>query len=513
MPQQVAVHSGFCLVAFLSGGLTVQVRFPILLGAVVLMLGGCSTPLAYTARPAPLAPARTQFAARRLDDPALGAFLAQAGAAQPRPGQAWSFDALALVAGWFSADVAKAQARWQAALEQRQIGVAAPVSQFDAFLEHHSTTDAVRHTPWTLGLGFELTLPDPTRRAARAAQLDAEVALARLDLARAFWDARQRVRETWIAARAAAARVPLLGRQGLLWDERVQRTEVRFAHGEVAESELQAAMDARQQLRWLLAERQRQASASQAALRNAIGLPADGAELRLAPLSERPDLDAVARSGDPVLAALDNRLDLRAAEARFRLADAGVRWEVALQYPELGIKPGYEWDQGDHRLRVGIALPFALPQAHRAEVARAVAEREVRARELLGLQEEIIQQVVLGQRALTDALARRAGQADLLTRAHGAAARAATMVRLGEVDPLKRIDADLQVLARQLEDCDADVQLALSAEQLEDAVEQPLGQLAAAIEQMPDRRLPSAPPGDASDPAAAPDPFVSRRGS
>ena len=73
--------------------------------------------------------------------------------------------------------------------------------------------------------------------------------------------------------------------------------------------------------------------------------------------------------------ALLNNIPVRIALARYAATDAALRLEIARQVPELSLKPGYAWDQGDHRWSLGIG--YALPLANRNDgpIAEALARR------------------------------------------------------------------------------------------------------------------------------------------
>lgn len=446
-------------------------------------LAGCSTPLPYQERPPGLDSARAAFAQRRLDGAALAGFLEANGGRLPAAGQGWDFESLALAAGWFSPEVAAAQARWSAALDRRAAGLVRPAVPLDLALEHHSTTDANRPSPWTLALGLELVLPSERRQQARQAQLDSTVTLARLDLAQAFWGARQRLRSAWLELAALERQRSQRSHELTLATRREAAMRQRADLGEAAPAEQRAAALTLLQAQAASAETAREWEAAQARLRIAAGLPADGPALPLRDLLPAGDTqarEAEAALSGPALTgeALDNRLDLRTAEARFIAADADLRWELAQQYPELALRPGYEWDQDDHRLRVGLAFPLALPHARRVEVGQAQAEREARARELLGRQEGVLQELAQAREALSDALAERSSQLAGLAAQRALRERVEADRAGGEADLLQVLDAEAAVLQQEGQLDQADQLIALRCAQLEDALQQPVALLA-----------------------------------
>ncbi|MDE3010109.1 MAG: TolC family protein [Pseudomonadota bacterium] len=451
------------------------VRRAVGLACAATLLAACSAPLPYVARDPGLDAARAGFAARRLDDTALTAFLAQAGASVPGDGQPWDFDTLALVAAWHSDDVAAARVRWMSALERQRSGPPPQLTGLDLLLDPHTVTDALRPQPWTLGLGLEWLLPSERRLAARQGVLDSAELQARIELAQAIWRVRVRVREPWSAALELDAQLALAASTLALDGERARRIDVRVRHGEAAAADAVAARLAQAQAQTALEQLERQRDASHAALRAALGLPADGPAVPLQRAGGGVPLLPAAAAQQA--AALDNRLDLRAAEARFQAADADLRWEVAQQYPDMLLKPGYEWDQGDHRLRIGLSLPLALPRAHRPQVEQAQAEREARARELQGRQVAVIQELALARRAVGDAVAERAELQQLVVLAEQAWQLSLRAEALGETDPLQSSVAAQAVLAQRRQLALADHDLARRVAALEDAVQRPLHEL------------------------------------
>jgi outer membrane protein TolC len=84
--------------------------------------------------------------------------------------------------------------------------------------------------------------------------------------------------------------------------------------------------------------------------------------------------------------AVHERTDLRRLLADYAAAEAAVKLEVARQFPEISVKPGYLWDQGDRRwsLALGWLIPPTLgnqpaireAEARRQEVAQRFMARQ-----------------------------------------------------------------------------------------------------------------------------------------
>jgi outer membrane protein TolC len=101
-----------------------------------------------------------------------------------------------------------------------------------------------------------------------------------------------------------------------------------------------------------------------------------------------------ARSGDDLRAqALRDRADLQRLLAEYAAAEATVKLEVARQFPELSLKPGYLWDQADNRwsLALGWLVPPSL--GNRPAIREAEAKRQLVAQQFMARQAAIVGEI------------------------------------------------------------------------------------------------------------------------
>jgi outer membrane protein TolC len=174
-------------------------------------------------------------------------------------------------------------------------------------------------------------------------------------------------------------------------------------------------------------------------------------------------------------AGLVNRLDIRRSLADYAVAEAGLRLEVAKQYPDLHLDPGYEFDQGEHKFSIGPSVTIPLFDRNQGPIAEAKARRDEAAASFLALQADAIEAM---EKAVTDyhyALAewREADQAaGALQRRIEKAMEA--QVQLGETDRLTLLYTQLQSYAAMQARLESlrKVQEAIGA--LEDAIQHPL---------------------------------------
>jgi outer membrane protein TolC len=77
---------------------------------------------------------------------------------------------------------------------------------------------------------------------------------------------------------------------------------------------------------------------------------------------------------------------LRRALVDYAASEAALRLEVATQYPDIHLNPGYEYDQGDNRWGVGLSLELSVLNQNQGPIAEADARRTESAAKFNALQ-------------------------------------------------------------------------------------------------------------------------------
>jgi outer membrane protein TolC len=216
---------------------------------------------------------------------------------------------------------------------------------------------------------------------------------------------------------------------------------------------------------------------SRSALAAALGVPVGalaGANI-VWPELEHPPTDASIAPGTVQAAGLLNRSDVRGALADYSASENALQLEVARQYPDIHLGPGYAFEAEVNKWTLGI-ISLTLPIFNRNEgpIAEAEARREEAAARFTGLQARVIGETdrALAQyRSATAALADAEAALALARQQEAAAQR---LFNTGEGDRLLLIGARLQRVLAERGRLDAlrRAQDALGA--LEDAVQQPL---------------------------------------
>src|SRR5262249_21408954 len=204
-----------------------------------------------------------------------------------------------------------------------------------------------------------------------------------------------------------------------------------------------------------------------------VGVPVralEGVDIEFRLDASPPDLDRPA----PVLRrqALLARSDILAALADYGASQSALQLEIARQYPDVRIGPGYEYDQGLNKwATIGVSLELPVLNRNAGPIGEADARRTEAAARFAELQATVIDEIdraLANRDASREALARSQAvlgaereRVDSAMRAFGAGAADRLALRTVEVEYIRaeRIHLDAQVRLQQaLGDLEAAVQ-------------------------------------------------------
>ena len=340
--------------------------------------------------PEPLSPAASLsgFESRALSAPGLRAFLTANHTSPPAEGQAWSLQALTLTAFYYQPSLAEARARLVAAQAARITAGQRPNPSIAVAPGYDTGVPGAVH-PWIVPLSFDWPIETAGKRGYRLAQAQHLAAAARWDLAGTVWQVRVRVRSTLLGLYAARRSEALLAREESTRRSVAHLLEGQFSAGNVSSYEVaqaRIALDGTTLAREAAAGRLRQA---RIALAGALGVPQHalvGARFSFADLRTLPL--ALTRSQVRQYALL-NRADVRAALERYAASQSALQLQIARQWPDIHLGPGFTWNAqlaGDRQWQLGLSLPLPVLNHNQGPIAEARAQRRLAAAHFLTVQ-------------------------------------------------------------------------------------------------------------------------------
>jgi outer membrane protein, heavy metal efflux system len=435
--------------------------------AVAASLSACA-PQRYGAAPIAADRAAASFEARSLADPGLRAFAQKCLTRSEWPPEAWDYCALSIAALYFNPELETARARVAESEAQLVTAGARPNPSF-------GITPGVP-SPYLLTLELSFPIETAGKRGYRLRAARSLDEAARLDLAATAWKIRNEVRSAMVDVLVGSRTRDLLRAEVEVREDQVKILTGMSAAGEIARPEPDGARIELSRARASLAGAEEQVAEGRAALASAVGVPLKA--LESVQLSwrdfESPPSEGAWRIDEIEKDAVLNRLDVRRALAQYAAAEASLQLEIAKQYPDIDLGPGYTYEEKRSYFTVGLSATLPLFDRNQGPIAEAEAGRRRAAAQFLQTQARVIEgsarALALYQAAVKN-LEEAARLSDLQAARREAARQA---VRVGEEDRLVLDAAEIEssVTARARLEALAHAQRALG--DLEDALQRPL---------------------------------------
>jgi outer membrane protein TolC len=446
-----------------------------LLASLLTLVAGCAS---YHAAPISAAQNAHAIHARSLDDARLQEFIAATRGTDAAPDggdAAWDLTTLTLAALYYhpTLDLARANVDEARAgvLTARQ--VPNPSLSFEdlAF-----TPGAAAGTAWTVAPIINFLIETSGKRAKRTAEADAQLQAARAELAGAAWQVRGGVRDALIEIWAAERRIELVRSRLDIQEQLVALLKSRSDAGEDSGLELARERTNANQLRLAVEEADRSVTEARVQLAGAVGVPLralNGVHLSYRAIDSAGPDDATVGADELWQEALVNRSDVQALLAQYAAAESALALEVANQYPNLSLSPGYAWDQGQHRYLLMPAGDLPIFNRNQGAIAQAQARREQAAARFTSLQTQIIG-AIDGVTARYAAANRTLFAADALLRDEtDREQQTVRFFKQGEIERTTVLSVQLERIGAEQSRLDALIQHQEALAALEDALQHP----------------------------------------
>jgi cobalt-zinc-cadmium efflux system outer membrane protein len=346
----------------------------------------------------PISPAQTAltFESRTLDNPDLRRFIESNFNHEITswPPRSWDFTTLTLVAFYYSSDLDVARAKWGAAragvITAGQRQNPNPSATFPPEYATHSPTGI---SPWILSFALDIPIETAGKRGYRIAQAEHLSAAARRNIATVAWQVRSRLRTNLLGFFAAMETDSFLKKQLRVQEEIVGLLERRLAYGAISGPVATQAHISLDQARLSVDEAEREIAQYRGRLAESLGLPVaalDGIDISFVFLNEFPK---ELPSREIQKQALFNHPDILSALSQYEAAQSSLQLEIARQYPNLVIGPGYKYDQGENKWSIGISLSLPVLNQNQGPIAEAEARRKEQTERFIRLQARVIGEI------------------------------------------------------------------------------------------------------------------------
>lgn len=446
-----------------------------ILSCVLLAVGlgtGCAR-----FHPQPLAPEKnaTEFEARSLADAGLRAFIETNlhGSLPAWPLASWDFTNLTLAGFYYHPDLDVARAKWAVATAGKKTAAERPNPSVSVAPGYNTTTHVP--SPWLVTATLDIPIETAGKRGYRMAQAAQLSEAARLNIASVAWQVRSRVHRSMAELYAAVEMESLMRTQQVIQAENVRLLERQHQAGAISAFELTQARLAADASRLTLRDAERQSAEARVQLADAIGVPTRAFEAVKLSFDGLNQLPAEAPPADARRQALLHRSDILGALAEYAASQSALQLEIAKQYPDVHLNPGYEFDQGDNKWSIGLSVTLPILNQNQGAIAEAAAKRTEAAANFNALQARTVAEIDRAVAAYHAALLKQADADALLANVRKQEQTAQAMLDAGEISRSDLVALRVQLSASAQARLEALAKAQQALAQLEDALQSPLG--------------------------------------
>jgi cobalt-zinc-cadmium efflux system outer membrane protein len=450
----------------------------------IIILGGCAV-----YHPVPLSPEKTasDFDTRRsLTNDDLRAFLETNHVVGAWPRQSWDLGALTLVAFYYQPAFAEARETWAAA-QAAEITAGERPNPSVTVTPAYDSQVPDSPTPWIVPVTFDLPIETAGKRGKRMAEAAELAEAARWDFISVAWQTRSKVRTALLNLVAARENESLLDGLMMAQSNVVRLLEGQRAAGAISDYEV---TQARVTLETTALSRQdafAQVTLARIALAGALGVPLhalEGIRFSFGPLDRLPrDLTRT----DVRRQALFNRADVRSALADYAASQAALQLEIANQYPDIHLGPGYAYNSGnagDNEWQLGLTVTLPILNHNQGAVAEAEAKRSQAAAHFLSVQAAAMSEIDSALAGYNAALKEAATAKSLKDNLRRQLDSVKAQAQLGEADALALADAQAAYYTGAQDHLNTLIKSQQALGALEDAMQSPLTLSSATLKEL-----------------------------
>jgi outer membrane protein TolC len=445
---------------------------------LVLLLIGLTGCVHYHEQPLSPENRLAALESRSLNDEGLRGFVAtNLHRAQPPEPRAesltkWDLESLTLAALYFHPDLEAARAKLASAEAGQTTAGQRPNPTLSVSPTYNGTT--LTPSPWIVAASLDVPIETAGKRGYRLAQARQLSEAARLGIATTAWEVRTRLRralvEMWLAQEAES----LLEQQHAAQQDIVRLLEGQLAAGAVTPAEVTRERIAQEQTRLALLDARNRRTQARVQLAGAVGVSSRALE------GVTISFEAFAQTTQDMPAAeahrraLLSRADVLGALAEYAASESALQLEIAKQYPDVHLSPGYEFDQGDHKWGVGLSLELPLLNQNQGAIAEAGARRREAAAKFNSVQARVLGEIESAQAGFDNARQKIAAAATMLEQLQKQERFAQAQFDAGEVSRQSVAAARLERTTAALVQLDARLKAQEALGQLESALQSPL---------------------------------------
>jgi outer membrane protein, heavy metal efflux system len=390
------------------------------------------------------------------------------------PPKSWDFQMLTLAALYNSPELEVARAKSYEAEAAKITAGERPNPSIGVSPGFNSSTPSDGASPWVLGLAFDFPIETAGKRGERLTGAGYLSDAAKLEIAVSAWEIRSNVKTAMIALWSTRKQEILVKEKLADVEELIRISSAQFKAGDIDKSELMRVQITAEQARLEYGDFTGRSTIALMNLATAACLAPhalNGVEVDLSGFEKAPP---EVPSSDARRTALLNRADILSSLSEYAASETALRLEIAKQYPDFHLNPGYEFDQGDNKWQIGFQLTLPIFSNNNGAIEEADAKRSTAAARFNALQTKLLSDIESAVVALQTSQMNLTNSGTIFENSKRQSDLVLKQYEAGEISRQVEILARIETLTAALARIDSQVKTQESLGALEQALQTPL---------------------------------------
>jgi len=432
----------------------------------------------YSAKPIQIEKISKVIEEKSISDPSFIQFLASQEAPPIIPIERWDLQSLVYCAHYFHPDLNIAREQSKLAQTEASMIKQKPIPTING---NFGRSDRANNdiNPFSYVFSIDIPITTHQKQNIRIEEFDHLSTIAKLNIAKTAWQLRHHVALSFIELHNQALQLATLNKEVALNEKVVNLLKKRVEYGEASNLELSIARRDYRSSQAALNTATKNRAILLASMAQQLGLPMHELEtlqFNFDSLISPSSLISISSHNDQHIreTALLNRLDIRIALEEYAIAENKLKLEIAKQYPDMVISPGYGFDFGDSIWTLGFSGLMTFIEKNKAGISFAKQFREVEVAKFERLQTNIISEVNQANLQYEMALQQLSAQQGLFNDEKQRFARITSQFQAGQIDRLTLTLANLALLMVEKQLLTATNEANLAKCNLENSLQKPL---------------------------------------
>jgi outer membrane protein TolC len=330
-------------------------------------------------------------------------------------------------------------------------------------------------SPWLPMLSFDVPFETMGKRKLRKQQAQHHAESLRLSLASLAWQIRGEVRSNLVDYVAASQRERLVADQVEVFSRILEMQQQQRQAGAISGAETLPFRLSAQRAQLDMTDSRRQMVEARIRLAQSLGITSKAFDhIRIEMTIDQSAPGGIATSDSELRnEALHRRADVLASLAEYAATESALRLEIAKQYPDVRLQPGYQYDQGDSKWTLGIMVDLPIFNQNQGLIAEARAKREEAAARFLALQSGIIGELDRARQVFEVNAQMKMAMTKLRETSEQRIHSVEEQVKAGTIEKAELLNAQLERSIAALAELDGQARYQQSVGALEFAVQKP----------------------------------------